>query len=236
MTAKGLKSKENSDNGKVIEEIIIKKEKKAAKRDLLYCKWCRIQDNRSFKDKKKLGDNLKGNSRHLQLFCEHEDIKKLRDNISSDMEFKLWHFLELVKIGEDPINLLTQLNLFLIEINNPNERDSPVPYKYKHNYISLSDSLKIRNLDNILEGRRKQIIILCYIWGFNTALQDGELCNNEVTPMEQMYTGVIAKPLEEWMKHKIKVLSQKNKNFSHAKFNIKEHVQCLERCERITET
>lgn len=155
-----IKSKNKGDSRTVQEitnNIITTTPNKKRIRELLYCKWCKMQDERCEDDKIRLGEALKGNSRHLHLFCDHEEIKSLRKDVSNDIEFKLWNVLDIMQGSLCIHELREEVNAFLYRLRTKNIGRLDPDGLHKNNYLSVKDWLNFCDLINIQEGRKKNM-------------------------------------------------------------------------------
>jgi len=193
----------------ITDSVLTKLPKKKYLNDLLLCKWCDIQATRSPIDKIKLQDTLKGNTRHAHLHCQHNRITTVRDGISKDIEDQLWIFVDRLDSVIDPEKFIFEVNtqLLLLRQRNLGCLDTTIR---QHNYLNLDEWLNFLHIDSVREGRRRRVNILSHIWGFQSALCDGELADKNSCIVDNMYTGLLPKTFDKWIINRYTLLVKKD--------------------------
>jgi len=142
---------------------------------------------------------LKGNTRHVQLVCQHKRIVIARQGMSEDIKLKLWTMLDILCCS---IYVNVFVHKFLLQLHKQRLGSLITTLKLgrttNSNYTSTEKWLELLYLHNIQEGRIKKINILGHIWVFYSAMDYGELNDKDTCIVENLYKGLFPKLFDEW--------------------------------------
>jgi len=93
----------------------------------------------------------------------------------------------------------------------------------RFNYLSIDGWLKIVSMDSIYDCRKYNVIILLYIFGFGTALRDGELEDKHVGVVDCIHMGIIPNYISDLIMLEIKDICSRIQDFQ-TKDNIQRHL------------
>jgi len=175
---------------------------------LLYCTWCDEQKNKPIAIKLKLGKNLKGNRRHACFFCKNSKLKDFRDSMDEEIENTCRKFLKLFdlcgsSITSDEILIKIQNLLLRIQGNNTGRLKSVNPSVT--NYLSIQGWCSFFDIDRKdIRHKLLDINIHSHIFGFGTALGDGELSDDTLGVVDCIHTGAFPKDYDKLIESEIK--------------------------------
>jgi len=207
----GLELRKRKVTSKVddeIQEILENAPSKLVKAiDNLRCSWCNSQVTADISIKNKLGRGLRGNRRHVIFFCQCKELSKARKGLNQLLEKHLWSWLdELEEMGGimAKAKIIQKINSELERIRNSDLGRLIRSTSARLNYLSIEGWLKLVHKDSIYDCRKDDAIILLNIFGFGTALADGELEDKHMGVVDSMYMGIIPNSISHLINSEVK--------------------------------
>ena len=211
ITRIGLELRRNKlagDKEKDLDHILLNSPSKLVKRvENLRCSWCNLQSEADPEAKQKLGRGLRGNRRHTVFFCGCKELINIRKGLDSLIEKCLWNWLDdLEKIGGlmAKARVIQKVNSELCRLRDLDLGRLVKSKRARRNYLSIEDWLNKVHAESIYECRSNNIIILISIFGFNTALADGELEDKHLGIVDCMHMGIIPNSVSDLISWEIR--------------------------------
>jgi len=144
-----------------------------------------------------LGKNLKGNRRHLDFFCGNLSIAGFRRGMIQLIEESLWTLLDNIRLGSGNISsFLKEINNTLLNLRDSHAGRLSINEICTKNYLTIDAWLDLFQLDSVEDSRKSNKFILLHIFGFGTALGDGELEVKHLGIVDCIHMGIIPTKLD----------------------------------------
>jgi len=179
---------------------------------LLHCRLCLKQTTMPENLKSSLGKNLKGNRRHLDFFCGNVFIAGFRKGMNILIEENLWLILDNFGSKDDQFNFIASINECLLSLRDSHEGRLETNDICINNYLHMNQWLNFFEAKQITDCRNTNKFILLHIFGFGTALGDGELEVKNLGIVDCMHMGIIPRAFNDMISKYIRMACNKLMN------------------------